>query len=201
MDGQYKTDGDRLIDYLIQTLEYGNITEAAEGISGHPKNTNGWQVVYSNMKWETPDNEDAHRRGIYTFLRRSTPYPSFLPFDATSREVCISRRTTTNTPLQALVTLNDPVYLEAAKALAEDVSRMDMNQDDRLQEAYFRVVGKNANEEKIEVLRDLYTETLNHYKESPDEAAKLVEEENPELASYTLVVNSLMNLDEFIMKN
>src|SRR5690606_28966627 len=78
-----------------------------------------WQTVYNGQSWKESEGEDAHRRGIYTFLKRTSPYPSFITFDAASREVCLSRRIVTNTPLQALVTLNDPVYLEAAYYLAE----------------------------------------------------------------------------------
>jgi hypothetical protein len=77
-----------------------------------------WQVVYSGDAWTTSEGEDRYRRAIYTFLRRSSPYPSFIAFDATSRETCTVRRIRTNTPLAALVMLNDPVYLEAAQALA-----------------------------------------------------------------------------------
>jgi hypothetical protein len=77
-----------------------------------------WAVVYSSDRWETSPGEDRHRRGLYTFWRRTSPYPSMLAFDAPSREFCVVHRTPTNTPLQALVTLNDPVFVEAAQALA-----------------------------------------------------------------------------------
>ena len=70
------------------------------------------------MDWKASEGEDRYRRGIYTTWRRTNPYPSMVTFDAPSREVCTARRSRTNTPLQALVTLNDPVYIEAAQALA-----------------------------------------------------------------------------------
>ena len=72
----------------------------------------------ASMKWETSTGEDRHRRSLYTFCRRSSPYPSLVTFDAPSREQCTARRVRTNTPLQALTTLNDPVFVEAARALA-----------------------------------------------------------------------------------
>src|SRR6185369_11547250 len=75
-----------------------------------------WRTVYNGGKWVTSPGEDKHRRAIYTFVRRTSGYPSFLTFDAPSREVCTVRRIATSTPLQALVTLNDPVYIEAATA-------------------------------------------------------------------------------------
>ena len=72
-------------------------------------------------RWTTSTGEDRYRRGLYTFWRRTIPYPSMTTFDAPSREVCSVRRIRTNTPLQAFVTLNDPVYVEAAQALARRI--------------------------------------------------------------------------------
>jgi len=77
-----------------------------------------WRSTYNTKTWVDATGEDRFRRGLYTFLKRTTPYPSFITFDAGSGEICQVRRIRTNTPLQALVILNDPVYLEAAGALA-----------------------------------------------------------------------------------
>jgi hypothetical protein len=77
-----------------------------------------WTVVYNAERWMTSDGEDRYRRGLYTFLRRTSPYPSMITYDAPSGEVCTVRRIRTNTPLQALASLNDPVSMEAAQRLA-----------------------------------------------------------------------------------
>lgn len=77
-----------------------------------------WRSAYNSAKWETSKGQDQHRRALYTYCKRTSGYPSFMTFDATSREVCTARRVTTSTPLQALVTLNDPVYMECAQMLA-----------------------------------------------------------------------------------
>ena len=77
-----------------------------------------WNSPYSGDRWSTSAGEDRYRRGLYTFWKRTNPYPSFMSFDAPSREICVVRRSRTNTPLQALTVLNDPVYVEAAQALA-----------------------------------------------------------------------------------
>ena len=77
-----------------------------------------WEHPYLGNLWKESKNEDKYRRGIYTYLKRTSPYPSLMTFDAGSREVCLVRRSPSNTPLQALVTMNDPVYLEAAFNLA-----------------------------------------------------------------------------------
>ena len=82
-----------------------------------------WQVVYNRDRWETSKGEDRYRRAVYTLWRRTSPYPPAMTFDAPSGEVCTMRRIRTNTPLQALVTLNDPLALEAAQHLAERVLR------------------------------------------------------------------------------
>ena len=78
-----------------------------------------WDVPYSSDKWVTSEGEDHYRRSIYTFMRRSAPYPSLVTFDAPSREFCTVRRVRTNTPLQALTTLNDPYFFDAARAMAK----------------------------------------------------------------------------------
>ena len=88
-----------------------------------------WQSVYSNESWVESKGKDKYRRAIYTYLKRTSPYPSFITFDAGSREVCTIRRTVTNTPLQALVTLNDPVYLEAAYSFAKSMDMDDVEKE------------------------------------------------------------------------
>src|SRR5207237_364912 len=82
-----------------------------------------WDIPYSDEKWIPSTGEDRYRRGLYVFIRRSAPYPSLLTFDATSRERCTVRRVRTDTPLQALITLNDEAFFEAARALAARILR------------------------------------------------------------------------------
>ena len=78
-----------------------------------------WQTVYSGAKWNTAEGAGRYRRALYTYWRRTSPYPSFLMFDSPTRDICSARRISTNTPLQALVTLNDPVYVECAEGLVK----------------------------------------------------------------------------------
>jgi hypothetical protein len=86
-----------------------------------PQPAGVWNSVYNNEKWTDATGPNRYRRAIYTFVKRTSGYPSFLTFDASDRDTSLPRRIATNTPLQALVTLNDPVYQEAARALAERV--------------------------------------------------------------------------------
>src|SRR4029450_11818131 len=80
-----------------------------------------WNLVYNDDKWIESAGEDRYRRGVYTFWRRTAPPPSFMTFDAPSRELICTRRTATNTPLQALTTLNDPVFFDAARGPARRI--------------------------------------------------------------------------------
>ena len=97
----------------------GLLSPKMHGPSVYPMQPPGiWNMPYNSDKWTTSDGEDRYRRSLYTFWRRTSPYPSFMTFDATSREFCQVRRVRTNTPLQALTLLNDPAYFETARALA-----------------------------------------------------------------------------------
>ncbi len=98
----------------------GLLSPTLGGPSVYPMQPEGiWNVPYSDFRWETSSGDALNRRSLYTFWRRTSPYPSMATFDAPSREVCTARRVLTNTPLQALTTLNDPVFVEAARALAD----------------------------------------------------------------------------------
>jgi hypothetical protein len=158
-----------------------------------------WSVVYSGAQWKTAKGDDRYRRGLYTYWRRTSPYPSFMTFDAPSREVCTARRLATNTPLQALVTMNDPVYIEAAQGLATMLLR-DGGDDisARLRFGYRLVSQSEANATTIEILQNLYDAAVSDYRKSPQEAKVLGE--SAEAAALVLVANALLNLDAALTK-
>ena len=169
-----------------------------------------WQVVYSGDKWETSMGEDRYRRGLYTFWRRTSPYPSMIAFDATSREICTVKRIRTNTPLAALVTLNDPVYIEAAQALARAaVGKGGSTIEDRATFAFRSCLSRPPTPAELKRIVDLYQSELTYYREHSEEAKLLATEglgEAPaeldihELAAWTVVANVLLNLDETLTK-
>ncbi|QNF34597.1 DUF1553 domain-containing protein [Adhaeribacter swui] len=165
-----------------------------------------WQVVYSGMQWETSEGEDAYRRALYTFWRRSSPYPSLLTFDAAGREVCVSRRIRTNTPLQALVTLNDTVYLTAARGLAQQMQNMSATPQNQIKAGYYRALFKQPNFATLHVLTRLYQQSEQHFTQKTQELQKFLPaidhqlKNAPQLAALTVVANAIMNLDEFITK-
>lgn len=161
-----------------------------------------WQTVYNGARWAESKGEDRYRRGVYTYLKRTSPYPSFLTFDAGSREVCTIRRTVTNTPLQALVTLNDPVYLEAAYQLAKNTFEAD-NINASITKAYETATLSKITSTTLTTLKKLYTNSLSEFTgnlEATELFLHFEEKPTPQLSAMTLVANAIMNLDEFLTK-
>ena len=181
----------------------GLLSKKMLGKSVMPEQPEGiWQVVYSGTKWETSKGDDKYRRALYTFWRRTSPYPSIISFDAPSREFCLPKRIATNTPLQALVTLNDPVYLDAAVALGRRVLNNEAaDVDKQLSLLYSFAMLRGITEEKLVDLKDVYHQTETYFENSPEEICKLTGEEDKKLAVFTVMANVVMNLDEFLMKS
>lgn len=160
-----------------------------------------WNSVYNNESWVESEGEDRYRRAVYTYLKRTSPYPSFITFDAGSREVCTIRRTVTNTPLQALVTLNDPVYLEASYTLAKSMNGADVEKG--ISKGYEKATFSKITPEKLEALMDLYKESLAEFdgKETLSSTFfTLKEQPTVQQAALTVVANAIMSLDEFLSK-
>jgi len=165
----------------------GLLSPKLGGPSVYPPQPDGvWNVPYSEMKWETSSGEDAHRRSLYTFVRRSSPYPSLASFDAPSREQCTPRRVRTNTPLQALTTLNDPVFVEAARALAERMAREGGEPlADRIGYGYRVCTARRAAQDDLAALLALHVR----------ETARLGGGAAAEKGALTAVASVLLNLD------
>lgn len=164
-----------------------------------------WQTVYNGEAWIASEGEDKYRRGIYTFLKRTSPYPSFISFDAGSREVCQSRRIVTNTPLQALVTLNDPVYLEAALALGKIISEAEASDPKKaIAFGYESIFYSPISQTKLNSLLGLYEAALSEFESDPETLQDFftLKEEviDADRAAMAIVANALMNLDEFLTK-
>lgn len=160
-----------------------------------------WQSVYNSKKWEQSKGEDQYRRAVYTFMKRTSPYPSMMTFDGSSREFCVIRRIRTNTPLQALVTLNDPVYVEAAAAFARRMMAAASSPEDRIAKGYEMALLHPIPQKKKQILLALYQDALQGYKTgvvktSGDQKPKPTAEER----ALAVVASALLNLDEFITK-
>jgi hypothetical protein len=175
-----------------------------------PKPNFGLNAAFgSTTDWQPSQGEDRYRRAIYTRIRRNAPYPSMTTFDAPERTACQIRRLRTNTPLQALVTLNDPVYVEAAQALARRIAAQSGTLDDRVTWSFRTVLARPPSDAERSRLRQLYEAARQRLSQDRSAAMKLATQplgplpENAmpeEVAAWTVVGNVLLNLDEAINK-
>ena len=161
------------------------------------------------IDWQPSGGEDRYRRGLYTTWRRSNPYPSMVTFDAPNREVCTIRRDRTNTPLQALVTLNDPVYVEAARALGRRIADVGDSSSEKATFGFRLCLARQPSGRERQHLVNLFENARQRFADSPDLAAKIVsipvgpapeKADVVELAAWAVVGNVLLNLDEMFMK-
>jgi hypothetical protein len=197
----------------------GLLSRKMEGPSAKPPRPKlGLTAAFGgSTDWESSQGEDRYRRGIYTYWQRSIPYPSMDTFDAPNREVCTVRRTRTNTPLQALVTLNDPVYVEAAQALARRVLSAEPQEkasaDDltrrRITRAFRLCATRSPSSEEVSVLEAALERARTRFAADQESARQMAtppgglppaETELTELAAWTVLSNVLLNLDETLTR-
>ncbi len=194
----------------------GLLSKRLGGPSVRPYQPPGlWEQVafgggFSAQSYVQSKGDDLYRRGLYIYIKRSLPYPSLFTFDAPNREVCTDRRPRTNTPLQALVLLNDPVYVECARNLGQRVLKEGgSDTESRLKYAFKLCTAREPRPEELKVLLRIYEQQLAKYRENPKAAEKLVsigESPRPkdvdvsELAAWTAIGNVLLNLDETVTK-
>jgi hypothetical protein len=198
----------------------GLLSRKVGGPSVFPTQPDGiWDIPYSSERWVTSEGEDRYRRGLYTFIRRSATYPSLITFDGTSRESCTVRRVRTNTPLQALTTLNDPAFFEAAQALGAATAGRSAGRDfdtagsagsariaARATYAFRRVLTRMPSQQEIDRIVAAYADHVARFRADPAGAAKVIGQyavagvDAAEQAAWTIVANSLLNLDEALTK-
>ncbi|WP_225444016.1 PSD1 and planctomycete cytochrome C domain-containing protein [Echinicola arenosa] len=181
----------------------GLLSDKMYGPSVMPYQPEGiWQAVYNGSSWEKSKGEDQYRRAVYTYLRRTSPYPSMTAFDGPSREFCVNRRIDTNTPLQALVTLNDAVFVEAAQEVAKKMYKAADQTKDQIIYGYELALFQSPSEEDMKILMELYTNAHSHF-ETTGEGLENMDNKttDPALNSLTVVANAILNLDKFITKN
>ena len=162
-----------------------------------------WQVVASGATWETSEGEDKYRRALYTYLRRTSPYPNMLTFDGPSREVCMVRRIRSNTPIQALATLNDTTYTEVSQSLAKKMMA-DKSSDiqSKIRKGYTIALAHDPDKKSLERLTALYEKAKQFYGKNGDKAFAMSgsKDNSRELASLTIVASAIINTDEFVTK-
>ena len=163
---------------------------------------------YANsVKWKESDGAEKYRRGMYIFFQRTVPYPMLMTFDAPDSNVSCTRRERSNTPLQALTLLNDPVFFECAQALGKRVADGPRTTQDRIKHAFEICLSREPTKAEMNRLIKLYDDELRLVLSRSESAAKILGEEvtPPDLAAEkaTLVALSrvIMNLDEFVTRN
>lgn len=179
----------------------GLLSNKIYGPSVMPYQPDGiWLSPWNGATWIKSEGEDQHRRAVYTYWKRTAPYPSMMTFDGTAREVCTARRIRTNTPLQALVTLNDSVYVEAANHLAMRMKKASPELKEQIAFGFRKAIGRAPSPEVIAALEKLH-HTISKTK---IEAVRAKEQRDPITAddeALMLVANAILNLDEFVTKN
>ncbi len=155
---------------------------------------------FTGGKWKTPEPGDPqrYRRALYTFWKRSIPYPTFSTFDAPTREMCSKRRMPSNTPIQALAVLNDPAFHECAQALAIRMQQEADSLDDRLSLGYRATTSKRITADRLDELKSLYHKLEEKYAADPSLMKGLAK--TPEVAALSVIGSVLMNLDEAVSR-
>lgn len=201
-----RLNAEQLRDQVLRVS--GLLSEKMYGSGVYPFQPAGvWSSPWNGGSWQQSKGEDQYRRAVYTYWKRSSPYPSMLTFDGVAREVCVARRIRTNTPLQALVTLNDSVYVEAARRFALKISEKSEEKtvEEQISDLYENAVGQPISRPKLESLKKLYATALQTYRRNPAARSEMTgcdpRHDSPEKAALALVANAVFNLDEFVVKN
>ncbi|WP_461782792.1 DUF1553 domain-containing protein [Prosthecobacter sp.] len=206
---RFRPTGELLRDQALAVS--GLLSEKMFGVPVRPVTPNlGLSTAFGRSNdWTVSTGEDAHRRSLYTEVRRNSPYASFTTFDAGNREVCMIRRSRTNTPLQAFVMLNDPVFIETHQAMARRIVREAKSPAERLNLMFRICLSRAPTVTESTALTQLQAESLMTYQKDAAAAAKMATEplgpveagaDVTELAAWTAVANVVMNLDEFLMR-
>ncbi len=168
-----------------------------------------WSSV-SNAKYKRDAGANLFRRSLYTYWRRTLPPPTMMVFNAAARETCIVRSDQTTTPLQALTLMNNVTFVEAARHLAGRVLRNHRSHAERLSDAFETVISRKPDSRELKILLADLNEYLADFAENPDAARDLIaigesriddQFDDAELAAYTLIANTILNLDEAISEN
>jgi hypothetical protein len=210
---RFRMDAEMIRDYALSAS--GLLVEQIGGPSVKPYQPEGvWEavaIIGSNTRDYVRDNgASLYRRGLYTFWKRSAPPASLEIFNAPNRETCTVRRERTNTPLQALVTLNDPQFVEAARSLAQKtLTECAGKCEERLNFMARRLLARPFTAEEAKIVSTNLDDLLAFYRGHPEDARKLLavgemkvdtSVEPATLAAWTMLANQLMNLDEVLNK-
>jgi len=208
--GRFRLDAEMVRDGALEIS--GLLSRKGGGPSVKPYQPAGyWSFLnFPVREWQADKGENVYRRGLYTYWCRTFLHPSLLAFDAPTREECTVERTRSSTPLQALVLLNDPIYVEAARVFAERIMKQHGDTAARLDWAYRRAVSRGVKPDEIKVLTELYQKHLAEFRADRAGAEQAVavgqwpvpkDMDTAELAAWTSVARVVLNLHETITRN
>ena len=207
---RFRVDAEVVRDIALSVS--GLMAEKFGGPSVKPVEPDGYLMAmnFPKREYSASHGDDLYRRGVYTFWQRSFLHPSLLTFDAPTREECTVNRTNSNTPLQALVLLNDPIYVEAARVFAAHILQREGTLDDRINWAFSRTLDRAPTSEERYIVAGLYRTSLEQFRRAPKDAEELLHVgEAPlpanakpvDLAAMTMVARALLNMHETITRN
>jgi hypothetical protein len=207
---RYRVDAETVRD--VELSVSGLLVEKFGGPSVKPYQPDGYLATlnFPKREYAASHGDDLYRRGIYTLWQRSFLQPSMVNFDAPSREECTVNRVNSNTPLQALDLLNDPIYVEAARVFAENTLKARGTAQAGIAAAFERALGRQASADEMKVLTDLYRESLAEYRTNGQAAREFIHTgerqvdaalKPADLAAMTVVTRAILNLHETITRN
>jgi hypothetical protein len=207
---RFRIDAEFIRDTALHVA--GLLTTKVGGPSSHPYQPDGyWALLnFPQRTWPSDKNDDQYRRGLYTYWCRTFPHPSLTAFDAPSREECTNERPRSSTPLQALVLLNDPTYVEAARVFAATAMREGRTPAERFNAMYRRALSRTAKPEELKVLESLLEKHRKEFQADPKGAQELLKvglapapsnTDPVELAAWTSVARVVLNLHETVTRN
>jgi hypothetical protein len=184
----------------------GELSDSMYGPSVYPWQPKGiWLSPWNGNEWQQSKGEQQYRRALYTYWKRSAAYPSMMTFDGISREVCTVRRIRTNTPLQALTTLNDSVYIDMARHFAHRMAESGSDVPLQIKEGYQWATNHSIDEKSLQALVNLYNQAFSQFKNDADKTREMMgginKDAKAESAALTVVANAILNLDEVVTKN
>jgi len=211
---RFRLDAEQIRDNALFTSGLINLQMGGKGVKTYQPD-NIWEPVAfggSNTQNYKRDNGAAlYRRSIYNFFKRTAPPPFMVNFDAPNREQFCTKREKSNTPLQALQLMNDVQHIEAARVMAQRMIEVsEATFADRVTFAYRAILSRTPSDREVQVLETQLKANLSHYQREPELAKKLIglgeskaseKVDVSELAAYTLIANTLLNLDETVTRN
>jgi hypothetical protein len=201
---RFRMDGEVVRDTALAAA--GLIAPAIGGPSVFPPQPASvtTEGAYGGMSWKTSAGADRYRRSLYTFAKRTTPFAMLNTFDAPSGESCVVRRDVSNSALQSLTLLNDPIFLESAQALGRQIATLKDSDESRLGRIFVRLFNRDCDAEERADLTRFLAAQRNHYQKNPKAAEAIAGESAAglpatEVAAWTVLARALLNTDEFVV--